>query len=63
MECAFYKTSLGSNEVAEWDRMMNMLDDYIVGEDNTEDSFTWVFEKSRQYSTRSMYRLIFQRGH
>lgn len=38
----------------EWERLVILLDDFRPNKD--QDQFEWIFDKSRLYTTRSMYR-------
>lgn len=40
----------------QWEKLMGTLENIHIHNDNGEDSFTWVFEKYGEVSTKSMYR-------
>lgn len=39
----------------QWEKLMGTLENIHIHNDNGEDSFTWVFEKYGEVSTKSMY--------
>lgn len=51
---------LGSDDMHEWERLMDIFGNVYLSE--REDTFTWILEKSGQYSTKSMYRRLSFRG-
>lgn len=55
-----FRRPLGLGDMKEWDRMMVLLENYSLND--SEDTFTWVLDKSGKYSTRSMYRRLTFRG-
>lgn len=57
-----FRRAFGETELKEWDRLMGSLEETRLAEIENEDSFSWVFEQSRVYSTRSMYRNTMFRG-
>lgn len=54
------RSALGGEDILEWDRLMVLLDDYVLNEE--PDTFSWVLEKSQSYSTKFMYRYMSFRG-
>ena len=44
----------------EWKKLMDILDNVVISEG--EDTFSWILEKSGQYSTKSMHRRLSFRG-
>lgn len=50
------RSALGGEDILEWDRLMVLLDDYVLNEE--PDTFSWVLEKSQSYSTKFMYRYM-----
>jgi hypothetical protein len=53
LECNFYEDFLGESDMLEWERWMDMLDNFRLTEG--EDKFIWVLGS---YTTRSMYRRL-----
>jgi hypothetical protein len=48
------------NDAYQWDALLGALQDSHINESN--DSVSWVLEKSGRYTTKSMYRYILHRG-
>ena len=42
----------------EWERLVSILDEVQLHQEDVEDEYTLIFEKSAIYSTRSMYRSL-----
>lgn len=55
-----FKRPLGDRDFGDWESLMNRLDDFRINEEN--DQFVLLLDKSRDYSTRSMYRRLIFRG-
>jgi hypothetical protein len=47
-----FRRPLGRDDVLEWGRLIDMLDDFSLNEG--EYSYIWILEKSQKYSTESM---------
>lgn len=55
-----FRRPLSLTEAAQWDDMIDTIKHIeLVGE---PDRVSWVLEKSGQYTTRSMYRMLVHRG-
>lgn len=50
-----FKKLPGMGDMKQWEKLMGTLENIHIHNDNGEDSFTWVFEKSGEFSTKSMY--------
>jgi hypothetical protein len=53
-----FKRHLGDSDFREWERLMDTLDDFRIGE---KDRFVWILHKSKNYSTRKWERLMYRR--
>lgn len=55
-----FRRPLGNYDFCEWERLMVRLDDFRLN--GEQDHFVWILDKTKNYSTRSMYRTLTFRG-
>lgn len=55
-----FRRPLGDRDMSEWERMMDLLDNYQITVGT--DEYLWTPDKSGSYSTSSMYRRLKFRG-
>jgi len=55
-----FSRSLSQADIVQWERLLNILEQMEITESN--DRVSWVLEKKGTYTTRSMYRLLSDRG-
>lgn len=58
--CVRFRRPLGHKDFEDWEVLMNKLDDFRLNEE--QDQFSWILDKTNNYSTRSMYRRVVFRG-
>lgn len=55
-----FRRSLKREEADQWEELLEMIKETNINDQH--DRITWVLEKSGQYTTRSMYRMLAHRG-
>lgn len=58
--CLEFVRSLSPEEADQWESLMNEIEEIKLTEES--DTVTWALEKSGQFTTRSMYRMLAHRG-
>lgn len=55
-----FRKPLGHNDFREWERLMDIVEEFRLN--GEQDHIIWLLDKSKTYSTKSMYRRLTFRG-